>query len=1013
MLPEQQQRILGYFIEEAKDHLNTLEQGLLTLQGTINDRELLKEVYRAAHSVKGGAGMLSLQSIQKTSHLLEDCFKLLEESPVQVQVDQKLESLFWRVFDALKELLEQLQGPFGLTEDVAANLMASVEPVSNELRQHLEKLVTASAGKVTATKQRDSQQELLMSTFKQEVMEQLRQMLQLFKSPAWPNSRTQLEGCCDSLAQMGNTFELSAWCSLMETAKIAIANPENTCQTLAPVVIKEIKAAQELVLTGKAAQICIGDQLQALLPVTLPAEELDFDDIFLEEPLASNEDSFYGATPDSEVDADLFAEPLEISEPEPLTTGSNFGRSGKTARSIADHTPRMDLSETENNPRFTDPHGPEVGAAELNTLADLFQEAVDFDERWQEEETVGDVTVEPTGLDIDTNLETDSDFADLFDDIYSEGQATAEDPLGFLSDDFEEEIFSVSPADLTGIGLDDNDDIFAEKISLESADNLTELFADLPEEDGHWEELPEVAEANLAAPIDQFDSAGIEELTDLFDEPTTETATSWGEDFTAPLEAGNLDSDDSWELLGLEAEADFDWEAETPEATTANDFNPGSQTEAEFDLANLFGDEDDLLNFDEESSITSESEVTEAALTDDFGFGDNSNEWLNAEVTEDGSLANTLDFGASTDEFWSEETPATASATVEELDENWFAETELFSDGLTPNESDLSATAAESDLFSDGIADAQLDTSAQLTDLESEELGDLAFENNEEIPVAAEDLSFDGNWDLMEWENSPATPVAETDNTLLDDVFDPFALDTSASNQISDEQFAWDFNQTADSAGSLDDLFDLGTEDLGNLAAESTDFSDDLFGVDSFTESTNFASTANVLPEDEYTTTHIQDFDNEIGAYIAEEPGMEWLTDTSTEESLEMFEPTAPTAEESLDFGSFDAELTADSEFAADDFLADVSGDDGFDWGAELTEEIPETAEATDWQDLAELPTDDAFDFDGLTAQTPEDLALSTDDAFDFDGLTAQAPEDLALSTDDAFDFDGLTAQAP
>jgi len=27
MLPEQQQRILGYFIEETKDHLNTIEQG--------------------------------------------------------------------------------------------------------------------------------------------------------------------------------------------------------------------------------------------------------------------------------------------------------------------------------------------------------------------------------------------------------------------------------------------------------------------------------------------------------------------------------------------------------------------------------------------------------------------------------------------------------------------------------------------------------------------------------------------------------------------------------------------------------------------------------------------------------------------------------------------------------------------------------------------------------------------------------------------------------------------------
>ncbi|MGA9380788.1 MAG: Hpt domain-containing protein, partial [Phormidium sp.] len=879
MLPEQQQRILGYFIEEAKDHLNTIEQGLLTLQGTINDRELLKEVYRAAHSVKGGAGMLSLQSIQKTSHLLEDCFKLLEESPVQV--DQKLESLFWRVFDALKELLEQLQGPFGLTEDISNSVMASIEPISQELRQHLEKLVSTSGGKevgkeTTATKQRDSQQELLISTFKQEVMEQLRQMLQLFKPPAWPNSRTQLEDCCDSLAQMGNKFELSAWCGLITTAKSAIANSENTCQTLAPVVIKEIKAAQELVLSGKATEICIGEQLQALLPVTLPAaeEEINFDDLFSEESEASSEEDFgFPATSDSEeVDDDLFSEPLEFTQPEPelLTNRANLGRTGRATRSIADHTPRMDSSETPINPRFADRHGPEVGAAELNTLADLFHEAVDLEDSWQENETFGDTTVEPIGLETPTDLERNSEFADLFDDISDEAETTDEDLLSFISDDFEAETSSASNADLTNIGLDN---------SGEAEDNLTELFAELSEEPITWEEVTEIPEENLTTPIDQFDGAETEELTELFAAETTpETENSWSEDwavgienFATPEAAENLNPDSSLEFLGLENEADFNWEEETAEVTTADDFNPNYQSKAEFDFADLFDVDDDdaeLLDFNGETSIATESEVTEADLTDDFGFFDESNELLNDEVAENEneSLGNTFASGASNDEFWSEETPA-AIAKTEELDENWFTE--------------------------------------------------AANENNQEIPLAVDDLSFDA--------------------------FDPFALDSSVSNQQSDDQFAWDVNQTANSTGSLDDLFSLQIEDSGNFSAESIDFGNDLFGGDTFTESANLASTTNVSPADEFIT-QIQDFDNEIGDYVAEEPGMEWLTENSTEASLEMFESPTPTVEESFDLGNFDEELTADSELATDD---------AFDWGAELTEEIPETGEATDWQDFA------------------------------------------------------------
>ncbi|OZH55010.1 hypothetical protein AFK68_07230, partial [Hydrocoleum sp. CS-953] len=105
MQTEQTQKIMSYFIEEAKDHLNTIEQGLLNLQVTIEDPELLSELFRAAHSVKGGAAMLGINSIRYIAHRLEDSFKILQETVV-VKVDDKLESLFLRVFDTLQDLLE-------------------------------------------------------------------------------------------------------------------------------------------------------------------------------------------------------------------------------------------------------------------------------------------------------------------------------------------------------------------------------------------------------------------------------------------------------------------------------------------------------------------------------------------------------------------------------------------------------------------------------------------------------------------------------------------------------------------------------------------------------------------------------------------------------------------------------------------------------------------------------------------------------------------------------------------
>ena len=140
MRPEQKQRILGYFIEEAKDNLDTIEQGLLNLRNTIKDPEMVNSIFRAAQSIKGGAAMLSLDSIQHTALQLENYFKILNECP-QLQVDQKLESLFLRVFDTLQQLSEQLASSQSLSEDFANSLMSEIEPVFAALSQHLGLLV--------------------------------------------------------------------------------------------------------------------------------------------------------------------------------------------------------------------------------------------------------------------------------------------------------------------------------------------------------------------------------------------------------------------------------------------------------------------------------------------------------------------------------------------------------------------------------------------------------------------------------------------------------------------------------------------------------------------------------------------------------------------------------------------------------------------------------------------------------------------------------------------------------
>jgi two-component system, chemotaxis family, sensor kinase CheA len=66
------QRFLRLFLEEAADHLATLESGLLRLEENPSDQgELIDGVFRAAHSIKGASATFGLQDIARLTHAME------------------------------------------------------------------------------------------------------------------------------------------------------------------------------------------------------------------------------------------------------------------------------------------------------------------------------------------------------------------------------------------------------------------------------------------------------------------------------------------------------------------------------------------------------------------------------------------------------------------------------------------------------------------------------------------------------------------------------------------------------------------------------------------------------------------------------------------------------------------------------------------------------------------------------------------------------------------------------
>lgn len=266
---DKQKQITMYFIEEAKEHLQTIESGLLNLESLMGNAESVNEIFRAAHSIKGGAAMLGFSSIQHVAHNFEDYFKVMRENN-DFQVDQHLQTLFLQAFDKLQELVELLQSPYGLTKDAVDGIMSGSDQIFANLKAHLQNLIsgqeidTQTVLVAKAAPKTDTR--AMLGVFQSEVPIKLRNMLELFKQPDSPRSRQNLENICVQLQEMGDRFNLVAWSVMIQSVRSAVTNPNNQFRNLAPILIKEVKQAQEQVLAQKANEIKVSQQLLQLIP---------------------------------------------------------------------------------------------------------------------------------------------------------------------------------------------------------------------------------------------------------------------------------------------------------------------------------------------------------------------------------------------------------------------------------------------------------------------------------------------------------------------------------------------------------------------------------------------------------------------------------------------------------------------------------------------------------------------------------------------------------------------------
>lgn len=133
---------LEIFLDETKEHLQTLSDQLMILEQEPENMDTINEIFRAAHSLKGMAGTMGYKRMQNLTHDMENVFSEVRNNTIKV--DGPMVDVLFQCLDALEEYTDNIQN----TSDEGTNENDHLIKALNEI---LKRSKPEEAGKEAET----------------------------------------------------------------------------------------------------------------------------------------------------------------------------------------------------------------------------------------------------------------------------------------------------------------------------------------------------------------------------------------------------------------------------------------------------------------------------------------------------------------------------------------------------------------------------------------------------------------------------------------------------------------------------------------------------------------------------------------------------------------------------------------------------------------------------------------------------------------------------------------------
>ncbi len=147
----------GVFFDESDEHLDDMEQLLMSLDVESPDPEELNSIFRAAHSIKGGSGIFGFDALMNLTHVMENLLDKARNNELSVTAD--IVNVLLETLDVLKDTLNAYRDETPVPEDSIAERIKILNGVINGQSTDLAPGDGDDASEVSVNAQNESAQD--------------------------------------------------------------------------------------------------------------------------------------------------------------------------------------------------------------------------------------------------------------------------------------------------------------------------------------------------------------------------------------------------------------------------------------------------------------------------------------------------------------------------------------------------------------------------------------------------------------------------------------------------------------------------------------------------------------------------------------------------------------------------------------------------------------------------------------------------------------------------------------